>query len=199
MENDQTTKTKKINPDEEVHTVDGIVELNHPSPFWWKALYTISVIWGIGYGWYYLVGGGPSLREELTASLDRISEKKVVSTVSADDEKNELRVYYKDPKQLAAGLAVFNKNCVSCHSADGGGGIGPNLTDAHWINGDGSIDSILKIVREGVSEKGMPPWGPILKREDTLAAAAFVRSLRGKTPQKPKAPQGNPVDYKQDI
>ena len=33
------------------------------------------------------------------------------------------------------GKQVFTTNCVSCHRADGGGMIGPNLTDEFWIHG----------------------------------------------------------------
>ena len=35
-------------------------------------------------------------------------------------------------------VAIFESNCVACHRADGGGSIGPNLTDENWILG-GSI------------------------------------------------------------
>ena len=39
-------------------------------------------------------------------------------------------------------------NCVACHKADGGGGIGPNLTDEYWILG-GGIKNVFKTVSEG--------------------------------------------------
>jgi cytochrome c oxidase cbb3-type subunit 3 len=42
-----------------------------------------------------------------------------------------------DPTDLAAGKEIFTTNCAACHRADGGGQIGPNLTDDQWILGGG--------------------------------------------------------------
>jgi cytochrome c oxidase cbb3-type subunit 3 len=75
---------------------------------------------------------------------------------------------------------------------DGGGLIGPNLTDSAWIHG-GQITDIYKTVVNGVLEKGMPPWGKTLKPEDVEQVVAYVASLQGSNPANPKAPQGPPV------
>lgn len=189
----------KIDPNEPIHEVDGIIELNHPAPFWWQAIYYASIVWAVAYAGYYLSGAGRSIRETLALDLARLESARVAVGVSPEAEKGELRAVLKDPRRLLGAKAIFSKNCSSCHGPDGGGGIGPNLTDAHWIHGDGSVDSILKIVREGVAEKGMPPWGPLLKREDVVSAAAFVRSLRGTASAHPKAPQGNPIRFAPDL
>ena len=45
-------------------------------------------------------------------------------------------------------------NCVACHSADGGGLVGPNLTDDNWIHG-GGIKNVFKTIKYGVTAKGM--------------------------------------------
>ena len=188
---------KEPNPDDEVHTIDGIVELNHPAPFWWQLIFYLSIVWSIGYAAYYLVGDGKTQKEILAQKLYDLDAKKVAQKISPEDEKNEMMGYYKDPQKLNAGAVVFQKNCMSCHAVDGGGGIGPNLVDKHWIHGDGTLAGILKVVREGVSEKGMPPWGPLLKREETLLVTAYIRSIQGKQAANPKAPQGivqNPKD-----
>lgn len=192
-------ENKKPSPDDEVHVIDGIVELNHPAPFWWQMIFYISMVWALGYMAYYLVGDGQTLKESLAQKLYDLDAKKNIQKVSPEDEKKELFAYFKSHESLEQGHVVFQKNCTSCHANDGGGGIGPNLTDSYWISGDGTIDSIFKVVRDGVSEKGMPPWGPLLKREETLKVAAFVRSLRGQVPAKPKAPQGALVNAKQEI
>ncbi len=196
MENDNT---KKVNPDETVHVIDGIVELNHPAPFWWQMIFYISIIWAIGYMGYYLFGGGPTLKQELAAKLENINQSRKSGAPSEEQDKSDLHSFYQSPERLAHAAQVFQKNCVACHAADGGGGIGPNLTDNHWIHGDGTIDAIWEVVKTGVPEKGMPPWGPVLNRDEVLEVAAYVRSLRGKTTAKPKPPQGNAVDAKADI
>ena len=42
--------------------------------------------------------------------------------------------------------------------ADGGGGIGPNLTDDHWILG-GGMEKVYNTISEGGrSGKGMVSW-----------------------------------------
>jgi cytochrome c oxidase cbb3-type subunit 3 len=75
---------------------------------------------------------------------------------------------------------------------DGGGLIGPNLTDNAWIHG-GQITDIYKTVMNGVLEKGMPAWGTMLKPEEVEQVVAYVASLQGSNPANPKAPQGAPV------
>lgn len=70
----------------------------------------------------------------------------------------------KDTAAIAAGKDKYTSTCASCHGPDGGGLIGPNLTDAHWLNGDGKPMSIYKVIKEGVTAKGMPAWGPVLSR-----------------------------------
>lgn len=180
-------------PDEPVHEIDGIIELNHPAPMWWQTIYYASILWAIAYAGFYLSGTGNSIREDLVLDLARLERGKVVPTISADQEREELQKILADPEGRVRARAIFTKNCASCHADDGGGGIGPNLTDANWIHGDGSVAAILKVVRDGVSEKGMPPWGPILRREETLAAAAYVRSLRGGAVAKAKPPEGKTV------
>jgi cytochrome c oxidase cbb3-type subunit 3 len=95
-----------------------------------------------------------------------------------------------DPGRLQNGATVFATNCVACHGVDGGGGIGPNLTDNYWINGDGSFNAIVKVIQNGVPVKGMISWKPILKPDDLLDVASHVYSLRGTQPANPKEPQG---------
>ena len=54
-----------------------------------------------------------------------------------------------DPATIAAGKTLFATNCVACHLPDGGGLIGPNLTDDRWIHGGTPIE-----VRNTINEIG---------------------------------------------
>lgn len=180
----------------EVHRVDGIVELDNPPPLWWQSIFYISIVWAIAYGSYYLFGDGPTLKEELAAKLLKLETNRVATQRSEGDDEKLLAAVLDAPEKVAHGKEVYVKNCASCHAADGGGGIGPNLTDRAWLHGDGSALAILKVVRDGVAEKGMPPWGALLKAEDTLEVTAFVRNLNGTAPAKPKPPQGTEVTAK---
>ena len=57
-------------------------------------------------------------------------------------------VLLTEASDLKAGQTIFNANCIACHKADGGGGIGPNLTDRNWILG-GGIKDVFKTISEG--------------------------------------------------
>ena len=96
-----------------------------------------------------------------------------------------------DAADLAAGQKIFETNCVACHMADGGGGIGPNLTDKHWILG-GDIKSIFKTVSEGGrSGKGMIAWKAQLKPLEMAQVSSYVLTFQGTTPANPKAAEGD--------
>jgi mono/diheme cytochrome c family protein len=77
---------------------------------------------------------------------------------------------------------VTGTNCASCHGADAKGTAqGPDLTDAKWLHGDGSLEFIKRIVRDGVPQPkehsaAMPGFGTTLTEEQINAVSAYVRS-----------------------
>ena len=92
--------------------------------------------------------------------------------------------------EIALGDSVFhgkagNALCYVCHGPAGKGvaGIGPNLTDKEWVNGDGSLAFIAKVILDGVPKPKkfpapMPPkGGGALNDAQIRAAAAYVHSL----------------------
>ena len=76
--------------------------------------------------------------------------------------------------QMAAGAAVFQKVCSSCHGAGGTGGRASALVDNRRLRAlsPGEIDNII---RNGMPN-GMPPFGS-LPEADFQAVSAFVRSF----------------------
>ena len=95
-----------------------------------------------------------------------------------------------DASDLSAGKAIFNEKCAVCHKTDGGGGIGPNLTDEYWILG-GGIKNVFSTISEGGRDgKGMVSWKAELKPSEIAQAASYVLSLQGTTPAEPKAAEG---------
>jgi len=86
---------------------------------------------------------------------------------------------------LSDGQRVFTTYCAPCHRADGGGLVGPNLCDDYWIHGLGYQDN-LKIIINGVPEKGMLTWRGILKPNEIQSVASYVYTLRGSNPPNPK-------------
>jgi cytochrome c oxidase cbb3-type subunit 3 len=93
---------------------------------------------------------------------------------------------------IASGQKVYQNTCASCHGPDGGGIIGPNLTDEFWLHG-ASAAEIHRTITEGVLDKGMPAWGKMLPPGDVENVTAYVASLRGTKPANPKPPQGERV------
>ena len=66
--------------------------------------------------------------------------------------------------------------------------VGPNLCDDYWIHGAAYHDS-LKVIINGVPEKGMLSWRGVLKPNEVQAVASFIFTLRGSSPISPKPPE----------
>ena len=95
-----------------------------------------------------------------------------------------------DAASLEAGKKVWDTQCFTCHLNDGGGSIGPNMTDNYWIHG-GDMASIVHIINVGVPAKGMIPWATTLTPEQIQQVASYIKvKLVGSTPAVAKAPQG---------
>ena len=76
--------------------------------------------------------------------------------------------------------------CFACHGMDGKGvpGVGANLTDDEWHHGDGTFQSLLDQILEGVSplvsKTGvmMPPkGGSQISEEQARAIAGYIWTL----------------------
>lgn len=95
-----------------------------------------------------------------------------------------------DPQAIALGDSIFHGRvaggtCVTCHGQNAEGTqIGPDLTDAKWLHGDGSYQFIVNLVASGVTTPkqypgAMPPMGGAsLTPEQVKSVAAYVYSLR---------------------
>ena len=81
------------------------------------------------------------------------------------------------------GEAIFSGKgtCVNCHGQDAKGDVGPNLTDADWIQAKGSYLEIVHTINTGVSRerstRGVPMparGGANLSPEEVHAVGAYV-------------------------
>ncbi|NNK71261.1 MAG: c-type cytochrome, partial [Flavobacteriaceae bacterium] len=96
-----------------------------------------------------------------------------------------------EASDLSSGKRIFETNCVACHMSDGGGGIGPNLTDENWILG-GGIKNVFKTVSEGGRDgKGMIAWKMSLKPLEIAQVSSYVLQFEDTTPANPKAAEGD--------
>jgi len=169
------------------HNFDGIQELNNPLPPWWTAGFVITVIISVLYIFYYTIQGKDSQYDEYNREMAKAKAqvdayKKANNIVDANTV-----TLLTDKNALAEGKEIYLKNCAACHVADGGGLVGPNLTDNAWIYGC-NIKDVFKVITNGTS-KGMPPW-KALGADKVQKVASYVLSLQGTKPAKPKAPEG---------
>jgi mono/diheme cytochrome c family protein len=93
------------------------------------------------------------------------------------------------PAQVALGDRIYhgqvaNAPCTGCHGEDATGTpLGPNLTTSKWLWGNGSLDSISKIVINGIPHpknyrSPMPPMGGAqLTPSQVSAVAAYVWAI----------------------
>ena len=189
------TRSRKVEEEGELilhHNYDGIQELDNVLPPWWVYLFYITIIFsGIYLVRFHILGHDDQTAEYEKAMAEariQVEEYKKTAPDLMDKEKVTLLT---DASSLEAGKALFQTNCVACHKADGGGAIGPNLTDNHWILGGGIKNVFNTIMEGGRSGKGMVPWKETIKPSDIQKIASYVLSLQGSNPKDGKAPEGD--------
>ncbi|WP_242158274.1 cbb3-type cytochrome c oxidase N-terminal domain-containing protein [Aestuariivivens sediminis] len=186
--------TKPIEEEGEIildHNYDGIKELDNSLPPWWLYGFYATIVFAAIYLLRFHVFDGAGqfdeLKTELAEARAAIEEYKKTAKDLVDVNTVEQLTEASD---LSAGKAIFQTNCVACHMQDGGGGIGPNLTDKYWILG-GDIKSIFHTISEGGrSGKGMIAWKQQLKPLEIAQVASYVLTFQGTTPANPKDPEG---------
>ena len=173
------------------HNYDGIRELDNKLPPWWLYGFYITIIFGGIYLLRYHVFDGTKQDKEFEIEMEEarlaVEEYKKTAKGLVDVTTVELLTEASD---LAAGKAIFETTCVACHKVDGGGGIGPNLTDEYWILG-GGIKNVFNTISEGGrAGKGMVPWKTELSPLEMAQVASYVLGFQGTTPTEPKDPEG---------
>jgi mono/diheme cytochrome c family protein len=86
----------------------------------------------------------------------------------------------------AAGDTLFHRKgrCFTCHGLRGAGTprLGPGLTDSTWLETDGSLDAIRRVITDGVARPkafsvAMPAYAGTLAPWEIARIAAYVYSL----------------------
>jgi cytochrome c oxidase cbb3-type subunit III len=173
------------------HDYDGIKELDNNLPPWWVYSFYACILFAIIYLVRFEIMGADNqemeLKKEIAQSQIDIEEYKKTAPDLMDEKTVTLLT---DKADLAAGKEIFTTNCVACHRTDGGGQIGPNLTDDQWILGGGIKNVFHTLVNGGRDGKGMISWKGTLKPKEMQLVASYVLSLKGTNPKDPKAPEG---------
>ena len=180
------------------HDYDGIDEYDNPAPFWLTSTFLVCIAFAGAY-WIWFHGGGPGrtdhdefgsawVAHEQLRARTQASERIVVSEEILDQ-------LAQSETTRERGKAIFVKNCTSCHTDNGRGLVGPNLTDEFQIHGVSRLD-LYNTIRDGVPPKGMIAWGEVLSYDDLVAVAAHVVTLRGTNVPGGKPPEGQRIAAK---
>ncbi|PKP14799.1 MAG: cytochrome C oxidase subunit III, partial [Bacteroidetes bacterium HGW-Bacteroidetes-23] len=156
------TRSKEIEEEHDIlldHDYDGIKELDNVLPPWWVNLFYLTIIFAIIYlvrfHIYNDYDQASEFETEMAIAKAEVEKYKLTAPDLMDKDKVTLLT---DATALAEGKKLYETNCVACHKLDGGGSIGPNLTDEHWILG-GGIKNVFNTLMEGGREgKGMVSW-----------------------------------------
>jgi cytochrome c oxidase cbb3-type subunit III len=188
------TGNKPIEKEGEIildHNYDGIKELDNDLPPWWVWMFYATILFGVVYLVRFHVYNDYDqdleYDQEVAAANLAIEEYKKTAKGLVDANSVELLT---DASDISAGKAIYETTCVACHMADGGGGIGPNLTDENWILG-GGIKNVFNTVSEGGRDgKGMVAWKQILKPVEMAQVSSYILTFQGTTSANPKTAEG---------
>ena len=156
-----------------LHVYDGIEEADNNLPTWWLLTFYGAIVFGLIYWFYYHEYAIGKLQPQKYA--EAVAAAEAEKSIVTDDTLDALAT---DEVAVAAGKEIFSAQCVACH-AQGQGvvGLGSNLTDKYWVYG-GAPTNIHAIVTNGIAEKGMPPWAPILGETGVNQVVAYVLTMR---------------------
>lgn len=175
------------------HNYDGITELDNHLPPWWKWLFYFTIGFAVVYFLaMHVFDTMPSQLQEYDNELAiaQVQAQKLAAAnpVAVVDENTVEAT--TDALALAEGKVTFLNTCASCHRKDGGGDIGPNLTDEYWLHG-GTVKNVFKVVRHGVPGTNMIAWEGVISPDKMRNVASYVLTLQGTNPTNPKKPQGD--------
>jgi cytochrome c oxidase cbb3-type subunit 3 len=145
---------------------DGIEEYDNPLPDWWLGLFWLCILWAVGYTVYYHFIADRSQTGDFQAEMAAAAVR-----WPAQDAADV--AFALTPEAIAGGETVYSTYCFVCHGAALEGGIGPTFLDAEWLHGH-SPEEVVHTITNGVTEKGMAAWGPILSPEQINHVAAYV-------------------------
>jgi cytochrome c oxidase cbb3-type subunit 3 len=194
---DEKKPTEKPNEDYEVdtltnerllkdHEYDGIRELDNAPPAWFNLLFIVTIAFSILYLYILFVfkPAGLVQEKEFAREMARAAAGMPESAEALDI------MLLTDNRSLESGRQIYNNVCAVCHLVDGGGLVGPNLTDRYWVHGN-TIEDLYRIVTEGIIEKGMIPYRDQLSPRQRMEVSSYIlERLVGTTPANPKEPEG---------
>ena len=116
--------------------------------------------------------------EEKTEKVTKPAEKKVAKAVKATKkEQSQAQADVALTDLVAQGKSVYEKNCSSCHGADGSGlpGVFPALKASKVVIGDINKQAEVMMTGKGM----MPAFGTMLSADEFAAVVTYTRNELG--------------------
>ncbi len=189
------TRSKPVEQESDVmldHDYDGIKELDNVLPPWWVNLFYATIIFAAVYLLRFHVFGGYTQDEEFKTEVELAEADMLKNKANSPQEEITFDkvTLLTDAADLAQGKEIYTNSCAACHKVDGGGVVGPNLTDEYWING-GGIKNVFKLIAEGSKNNPtMVGWAKTLGTKQVQKVASYVLSLQGTKPAGGKPAEG---------
>jgi cytochrome c oxidase cbb3-type subunit III len=133
------------------HAFDGIEEFDSRLPNWWLWTFYLACIYSVFYWLHYHTLGTGDSPDEAYVKEQQAAAARLEAQLAANPVTDEMLLrLLQEPAFVAEGKAIFTDatKCALCHRADGGGSIGPNLTDEFWVYGSRPMD-IYESILEG--------------------------------------------------
>ncbi|XMD33553.1 MAG: cbb3-type cytochrome c oxidase N-terminal domain-containing protein [Candidatus Karelsulcia muelleri] len=186
-------KIKTIN-----HGFDGILELDNKIPKWWQQLFSITIVISIIYFCSFFFTNFANPQFEYKRAYK--NQLKKIKEFEKKQPQASIETVKFDKKFINDGKKLFNENCATCHNIDGGGNIGPNLTDDYWINHKEKtlIKNVFYIIWNGSkNNKVMRAFGASgeIKGNDIQKLSSYIYFINknNNKPKNPKFPEGDKI------
>ena len=172
------------------HEYDGIRELDNVIPPWFTTAFLLTILFaGVYLYRYHIAKSAPLQIEEYKMAMAKADTEHDAYLATQANAIDENSVTTMTGAEIELGKRIFTTTCAACHRADGGGQVGPNLTDEYWIHG-GSLKDVFKTIKYGVPDKGMISWKEQLSPSQMAQVANYILTLKGTNPPDPKEKQG---------
>ena len=100
-----------------------------------------------------------------------------------------------DPMATERGMKYFvSFNCVGCHAPNGGGGMGPSLSDPAMFKYGTDPAALFLVITHG-APLGMPAWGTVLPENVIWDMVSYIESLKNV----PRPAWGNTVSASEHL
>jgi cytochrome c oxidase cbb3-type subunit 3 len=175
------------------HEYDGIQEFDNPTPGWWHVLFLGSVVFSLFYVvfWHFSPLAW-SIHDTWLADKTREDKRIFGALGQMEPDAKTIMSLTGKPDLMNVGDGMFRTNCAQCHAADGGGINGVNLTDDHYKNVK-KVDDIFAVLTTGAGNGAMPAWKNSFSKNELILLSAYVANLRGTTPARPRAAEGEVI------